>query len=461
MANPFYHDFKNEGRDVDFSVLMKKAIKEGHDGVVFENVQDGGDFDTIYAVFEPNQFKSADPVTYDDEGNVIPLSQRFNPDTNDLRYALGETNESVPTSSDGGNDLVPPTKVQGEVTDGYAPRKKQQFRESNLEKSTVLNEEQKQRTRDISAQGGFSYQSLINKVEVQRAREYMERDGVDATYESFMGNENPTVKSAIKGEILLEKLAEENDPRWEDVATKLADDATILGQGLQAYAILQRLSPQMQLVAVQRNMRRMQAELDNRYGNKAPILELKPELEEELKKAKTEGEAREARDKIMKDLIGQQPITFTDMINSWRYLAMLGNPRTHIRNILGNAFFMPAIGLKNAIGTALERSGVERILGQKADVKTKAIVSRFTKEGRKLYQAGQKAYEEYRTEVEKNQKYEQKGFSEKTIAGKVLNKADAINSWLLDHEDFIFSKDRYALSYAQFLKANNSDPDHM
>ena len=36
-------------------------------------------------VFSPNQIKSADPVTYDADGNVIPLSQRF--DQTDERIA--------------------------------------------------------------------------------------------------------------------------------------------------------------------------------------------------------------------------------------------------------------------------------------------------------------------------------------------------------------------------------------
>ena len=39
-----------------------------------------------YGVFYPDQIKSADPVTYDDEGNVIPLSERFNAKNDDIRY---------------------------------------------------------------------------------------------------------------------------------------------------------------------------------------------------------------------------------------------------------------------------------------------------------------------------------------------------------------------------------------
>lgn len=38
-------------------------------------------------VWNPHQIKSADPITRDAQGNVIPLSQRFNPESNDIRYS--------------------------------------------------------------------------------------------------------------------------------------------------------------------------------------------------------------------------------------------------------------------------------------------------------------------------------------------------------------------------------------
>ncbi len=58
--------------------------REGYDGVI--NEVDGVVWE--YVAFEPNQIKSADPVTYDDNGNVIPLSERFNPEKEDMRYSL-------------------------------------------------------------------------------------------------------------------------------------------------------------------------------------------------------------------------------------------------------------------------------------------------------------------------------------------------------------------------------------
>lgn len=37
-----------------------------------------------------NKLKILDPVTYDDNGNIIPLSQRFNPKSSDIRYSVTE-----------------------------------------------------------------------------------------------------------------------------------------------------------------------------------------------------------------------------------------------------------------------------------------------------------------------------------------------------------------------------------
>ena len=58
--------------------------REGYDGVIRE--YDGEVHE--YIAFNPNQIKSADPVTYDDNGDVIPLSERFNPEKKDIRYSI-------------------------------------------------------------------------------------------------------------------------------------------------------------------------------------------------------------------------------------------------------------------------------------------------------------------------------------------------------------------------------------
>ena len=61
-------------------VLAREQLEDaGYDGV--------NNSDEEYIAFNPNQVKSADPVTYDDSGNVIPLSERFNTENDDIRFS--------------------------------------------------------------------------------------------------------------------------------------------------------------------------------------------------------------------------------------------------------------------------------------------------------------------------------------------------------------------------------------
>ena len=75
------------------------AKQAGYDGVIFQNLKDNGgnnnnvSLDTIsdvYIAFNPNNVKSADAITYDNNGKVIPLSERFNSNQEDIRYSLDE-----------------------------------------------------------------------------------------------------------------------------------------------------------------------------------------------------------------------------------------------------------------------------------------------------------------------------------------------------------------------------------
>ena len=67
---------------------VQRAIRNGKDGVHFIQMADFGPAADAYAVFNPEQIKSADPVTYDNAGNVVLLSQRFNPESKDIRYSV-------------------------------------------------------------------------------------------------------------------------------------------------------------------------------------------------------------------------------------------------------------------------------------------------------------------------------------------------------------------------------------
>jgi hypothetical protein len=82
--------------------------KIGADGVAYldnetASIDGFREFATTYAPSSPNQIKSADPVTYDDNGNVIPLSERFNPKTDDIRYHPGVDDSTYMKAVEGGD----------------------------------------------------------------------------------------------------------------------------------------------------------------------------------------------------------------------------------------------------------------------------------------------------------------------------------------------------------------------
>ena len=78
------------------SYITNYLRSNGYDSMYF--VIDGGSrgrqTDSLI-VLDENQVKSADPITYDDNGNVIPLSERFNSEKNDIRYSISK-DEDLP-----------------------------------------------------------------------------------------------------------------------------------------------------------------------------------------------------------------------------------------------------------------------------------------------------------------------------------------------------------------------------
>lgn len=91
---PVYLNIKNPAYDVyvDNSItnagLLKRneLIAQGYDGII--NTEDGKPYE--YVAFYPEQIKSAEAFTEDDDGDLIPLSERFNDYKDDIRWSRAE-----------------------------------------------------------------------------------------------------------------------------------------------------------------------------------------------------------------------------------------------------------------------------------------------------------------------------------------------------------------------------------
>lgn len=133
---------------------------------------------------------------------------------------------------------------------------------------------------------------------------------------------------------------------------------------------------------------------------------------------------------------------------------MLGNPRTHVRNLTGNAVFLPAVKMKNLIATGLEH--VYRKAGGEIE-RTKAF--RATKESLDF---AKKDYEIMADIIAGGGKMNPSDVIrdyQKIFPFKTLEKARKFNFNALEAEDRIFLKRYYVSALAGYMTANQIDPN--
>lgn len=232
------------------------------------------------------------------------------------------------------------------------------------------------------------------------------------------------------------------------------------GQALQAVRILNKLSPEGRLYVAAKAVDRINGEVKKRYGDKAPDISVDEGLYADYcdaLKSGDEAKAKSAWEAIQQNIADQIPASWIDKFNAWRYLAMLGNTRTHIRNFFGNAFFSIPVMTKNVVSTGIE-AGVDK-LSKNGIQRTKALLNPLTnKQDRALLVIAMADYANASEQILAGGKYDDifSGVSDKQtiFRFKSLEAARKFNSKALDKEDVLFAKPHYATALAGYLKAN-------
>lgn len=135
-------DWDNDPTDIASNTELMDILKsKGFEGFVDEG-NDGfvlWDFDGI-----EYRIKLADPVTYDDDGNVIPLSERFNSENEDIRYSLKDSTGK--TLSKGQQEFFKDSKTrdaEGRLLRLYHGSKSQLFTEFDMYQGVWLTPDQR------------------------------------------------------------------------------------------------------------------------------------------------------------------------------------------------------------------------------------------------------------------------------------------------------------------------------
>lgn len=309
------------------------------------------------------------------------------------------------------------------------------------------------------AKGEFSYGRYTDKQAISDAESRIKTEGWQKTLNKWKSStkEGISKENTAIGWALYNNAANSGDVETAiDVLDTIVKRQRNAAQALQATRLLKQQDPGTQLYAAQRSVENLTEDLKKQYGEKAPDLKIDRDLAEEFLNAKDDDARTEAMKEIYRDIGRQMPSRFIDKWNAWRYLSMLGNPRTHVRNIVGNVGFVPAVTVKNVIGAGIE-SAANAVSGGKVG-RTKAILT--TKDAG-LIKASWSDYANIREQALGSGKYNdnvnvrQEIEEGRTIfKPKLLEAMRKFNSTALDAEDAWFSKPHYAAALAQFCKAN-------
>ena len=165
--------------------------------------------------------------------------------------------------------------------------------------------------------------------------------------------------------------------------------------------------------------------------------------------ASTEAERAAALDAIYQNIADQMPADWKMKWNSWRYMAMLANPRTHVRNIIGNIGFQPLRFVKNEVAAGMEAA--LNLAGVNVE-KTKSFAYNPD-----LYRAAWQDYDSAKDLMSGN-RIDDAGSEiqsrRRVFKNGILESIRTKNYDALEFEDAIFKKITYADTLASYLNAN-------
>lgn len=351
---------------------------------------------------------------------------------------------------------------RNEVNDGNS-----KFYNNIKDKVGMLNEQQKHTI--MSDEEVQYYDKITNKETLDKALKKM--DGKYST-ETWFGKEsnNADAVDVAQGWILLKQYADNNDADgMVAVAKKMRDIGTKAGQTIQAFNIMERMTPEGMVKYAQSEL--LEA-YDNIVKNKSKEwidkyrsdFDLKPnEVQFIMDNMKEISKMKDGYDKkvklaeIQKLMTDKLPPEKGNKIKSWMRISMLFNPKTQVRNVAGNAIIMPV----NYFGD-LFSSYADKIISKKTGTRTtgnmnvKAILKGF-KEG--AYQATNDYKKGINTKDMSGNRFEigeGKSFDDKKLIGKSLNRVEGLLNYVMDAGDRIFSQSSFENSLQNQMILNNT-----
>lgn len=314
-----------------------------------------------------------------------------------------------------------------------------------------------------TVRGGFSFIPIHNDDTVRAATAAISREGWQTSRANWTANVRSGVTSpeiTATGALLYNHAVNAGDHQEAmDILMDYQMAVRNTARSLQAARILKTLTPADRLYMIRRSV---QAMVDD-MGLDHPV-EIDTVLARQYQNAGTQEEADGILDQIAADVARQIPATGMEAFTALRYLNMLGNFRTQIRNVAGNAGSKLVYGLKDKIGASIEAIAsaatggrVERTKAFRTDAATRQAAAQDYDNVRRWLLGGGR-YNDNQTESED---FARRVQDRRQLLPRGLEQYRRVTQWAMEAGDELFTRSAYTRALAGYLNARGIRTDNL
>lgn len=323
--------------------------------------------------------------------------------------------------------------------------------------------------KDLIQSGVFSFDPKSNEKSLTEAMEDIAKRGDRAVLRQIdqnIGSRRIQEGDIEKAIVLYTRYSAGGEATQADAAQIYADIATmaqISGRNLQMFKLIRSMTPEGQVEAI----KRVGDNFLNTHGKtrgknvEAVIPEnLKTQYLEAVRSGDT-GRQSDAVEAIYQSIGSQAPASLKEKWDTWRYMCMLGNPKTQIRNIAGNAAMKPFAFVKDKLAAgmeaALEKAGVMSKEDRTKSLTTDKDLLEFAKMDAKS-EAAQDALK-YSAKLGADVSKDKMSENRQIFKSKGLEAARKVVEYFPEAGDMIFKNGYYAKYLANYLTAQGVSID--
>lgn len=344
------------------------------------------------------------------------------------------------------NDIPVPKSVDGK-------QKTQRFSRTVIESGKLTNRMVEDMGADILL-GKFAYTPVSDESAQKAADKAVKGGFAESSWQEAVNASKQITKDkiAIGEKLLMQAIANKDTKRVLELSAELSDVLTRNGQNIQAASMFKKMTGAGKLLTVQQYVNTLNKDLEAKYGENAPTVKINELIAQQIAESKPGEDIYSIYEDALQDVAAQVPATFLDKWNAWRYMAMLVNPTTHLRNIAGNGLFVPSVRMKDFISASLETAFIKD-----KNKRTKSIV---IKKEYKEFAKKDLTSAEVKNALKSGGKFNiETKISEKQriFKNNVLEFIRVGNGNLLEAEDLIFKNIHYKHALAGFLQARGAN----